>query len=336
MLKDAIQIIDRCRQPLVVGHVNPDADCIASVVVTWSVLAALGKRAAMMLPAETVSRKFRFMLDLMASGDPPEPADGTDLLVVVDTALRKRINLSRGYELSPELPICNIDHHLGNECYGTVNWVDSGFASASQMVFTLAEALGISLTAAQASLLYTGLHGDTLGFSLRGTSADALTAAAKLAEAGADIPTVCQKLYRTLSPSEFRLMRMVYDNTRISPSGAIAWSTVTHDELTRAGCTPFDIDEQVTVPRSIDGVRIAILFSEPEPGTVRMNLRSEDDVNILPLARSIGGGGHAQAAGVVMHGSMDQTVQQVIARAAEYLEQLDRQSDDREPANACP
>ncbi len=331
MIVDALR---NCRRPLVLGHVNPDPDCIASVLVMFTTLRGMGKDARALLPPELVADRFKFMLALTEDVRAPSHDDEIDLIVVTDTALRKRFNLGNDYELPKSAKIVNIDHHLGNEKFGDLNWVDSSCVSATEMVFTLVEALRQTLTADQASLLYAGLHGDTCGFSLRGTSAKALRVGARLAEYGADIADVCQRLYRTMSQSEFRLMRLIYGNTRVTPCGQVAWSTVTYDELTAAGCKPKDIDEQVAVPRSIDGVRIAVLFSQGGDGEVRLNMRSEGSLNILPLAKSIGGGGHAQATGVMMEGPMTETVDSVVAKAIEYLAAVDAGSCNKEQANA--
>jgi phosphoesterase RecJ-like protein len=300
--------------------VNPDADCIGSEFVILTALRSLGKDARLMLPVETVSRKYDFLLDLVP-GARQSGADlqGVDLIVVVDTALRKRINKPRDLEL-PDVPICNIDHHLGNEKYGAVNWVDTKAASCSQLVFMLMKELGLRLDIDQATLLYSGLHSDTCGFSLASTDRAALTIGAELADLGAKIGWVCQKLHRSMTISEFKLMQVVYANTKISACGRLAWSTVCQEEFAAIGAKPSDIDEQVSVPRSIASTKVAILFSETKPGTVRINLRAEDELNILPLARFLGGGGHAQAAGATQHGTMAEVVERVCRISLESLD----------------
>lgn len=304
---DARQAIQNARRPLVFGHVNPDSDCIGSVVVIATALQAMGKQAGIILPVETVSRKYRFLLELTRL---PDPVDQPDLVIVVDTAMRNRINKPKDMPL-PDAPICNVDHHLGNEKFGQFNWIDTSAASCSQMIYQLTRALGVTLNPAQATLLYAGLHTDTCGFSLAGTDHSALSIAAELTTHGAQVGWVCQKIYRSLSQSDFRLMQVVYANTRISPCGRFAWSTATNHEILSVGAKPIDIDEQVAVPRSINGVKIAALFSETKPGQVRINLRSEDEINILPLARYLGGGGHAQAAGAIIEGSLQEIADRV-------------------------
>ncbi len=314
--------IEKSNAPLIAGHINPDADCISTLIVMTSVLCGLGKQAKLVLPIKSVSRKFGFLLDVIPKITPADLSElnsaHCDLIIVLDTALRSRINLPKEFSL-PDEPICNIDHHLGNELFGRYNWVDSQARSTAQMIYLLLESMGISLSSEQASLLYAGLHCDTCGFSLYGTDEQALTVAAKLAHAGANIGWVCQKLYRSLAVSEFKLMQTIYKNTNISECGRFAWSSITLDEFDSIGASPADIDEQVSIPRSIDEVKIAALFSEVAPGRIRINLRANDEVNLLPLAKSLGGGGHAQAAGIITTGEMDEVIERVKSAVIEYL-----------------
>lgn len=328
--------IENARKPLVCGHVNPDADCLGSQLTMLTALRAMGKDAQLLLPSESVSGKYQGLLQLIPQEflQLPRHLDDIDLIIVVDTALPKRINKPKELDLPPAA-ICNIDHHLGNENYGQINWVDPTAASCSQMVYTLLDTLGAKLTANEATLLYAGLHGDTCGFSLANTTHQALTVGASLARHGAKIGWVCQKLHRSLQIHEFKLMQVVYANTKLSECGRCAWSTVSQQEFLAVGAHPRDIDEQVLVPRSIQGVKIAILFSETKPGAVRINLRAEDEINILPLAKSLDGGGHAQAAGATQHGPFDDVVRQVTKIAIESLDHPESlRSTDMEKTNA--
>ena len=310
------QAIADARRVLVVGHVNPDPDCIGGLLVLTAGLSQLGKASGLILPTETVNRKNRFLLQLL---DPPGPIDGPDLIVVLETASKKRINLPKDFRL-PEAPICNIDHHLANERFGRFNWVDTGAASTSQMVLHLLRGLEIQIDAVSATLLYAGLHSDTLGLSLDGTDAAALTAGAELARCGARIGWVCKKLHRSLSTVEFELIQLVYAHTRRSDCGRFAWSWASFEDLAGIGAKPCDVEEQVAVPRSIEGIKLAAFFSETKPGTVRINLRAEDRLNILPLARQLGGGGHAQAAGAVVEGALAEVMDRVQTLAVAFLD----------------
>ena len=69
------------------------------------------------------------------------------------------------------------------------------------------------------------------------------------------------------------------------------------------------------------GASIAILFTEGNQGRVRINLRSKTQRGVLELARRIGGGGHRQAAGAIMTGTIEDAVSKLLPLADAYLDE---------------
>lgn len=306
---------------LLVGHVTPDADCLGSMGGLAHALRAMGKSAVASLPAGSVSRRLAFLAE--AGGLAPATRDemrSCDLVAVVDTAKASRVNLEGKLESLGDLPVVNIDHHATNPGFGRYNWVDANRSSTAEMVYEVVRTLGAPLTAPLATLLYAGIHTDTQGFSLPNTTPRSLAVAHELAAAGVDVPHLCERLHRSFSAGEFALLRVVYANTRVSADGRLAWSTASHDEIRAAGCTASDIDDQVNVPRSIEGIRIAMLFSEGNRGKVRINFRGERGVPVLDLARRFGGGGHHEAAGAILDGDVGAIAERVVAEAHAYLD----------------
>jgi phosphoesterase RecJ-like protein len=312
---ELIETLQSADRPLVVGHVNPDADALGSMLALARSLPSRG--AAIALSDRLVGGRVRFMLEL--AGDQPV-ADAAriaaaDVVAVVDTAIEKRVNLPGGWAAIQDKRIVNIDHHITNTDFGAVNWVEAAVGSTSELVHRLIVTAGWLLDAASASLLYAGVYSDTGGFSLPSVTADTMDTAAALVRAGADVGRVGQAL-RWQQPHEFDLIRTVYANTRTSPDRRVAYSTLSHAEIAAAGCTAEDIDDQVSIPRSLSGIRVAILFSEGEPGVIRVNLRGENGTPILPLAEALGGGGHTFSAGVRIRGDLEAVVQRVLDQAA--------------------
>jgi len=75
----------------------------------------------------------------------------------------------------------------------------------------------------------------------------------------------------------------------------------------------------VEFPRSIAGVRMALLFREIAAGRVKVSLRSVGDVDVAAFARPFGGGGHTKASGLSVEGSMAEVQSRVLAEARVYL-----------------
>lgn len=308
-----------------IAHVTPDADCFGALGALYVALPELGKRPYVAMPDGTVARKLQFLMDMAGYGAAsPEELGACDLAVVLDTAKDKRVNIEGKLESVSGARILNIDHHATNPGFGQVNWVEGGASSTSELVYLLIRALGCRVTPTIATLIYAGLHSDTQGFSLSNTTTRGLRIAGELAAAGAEIIDTCEKLNRSKSRSEFELLKVVYKNTRISEDGRLAWSSASHDEIAAAGCHANDIDDQVEIVRSIEGVRVAILFSEGNRGKIRMNFRGERDISVLELAKQFGGGGHHASAGAILDGTIEEVCNRVLPAAREYVAALCR------------
>jgi phosphoesterase RecJ-like protein len=324
--QDALEALRPAQRIALIGHVTPDADCLGAMGAIALALRARACDVHAALPAGTVSNRMRFLTQLAElAGADGAALRSCDLAVVVDTAKDRRVNVEGKLDALPGVPVLNIDHHATNTHFGRWNWVDASRSSTCEMVFELLEALGTPLSPAMATLLYAGIHADTQGFSLPNTSPRCLAVAAELAACGARIAEVGERLERSNSPGEFELLRVIYRNTRLAAGGQIAWSCASHAEIAATGCDASDIDSQVEVPRSIAGIRIAILLTEGNPGKVRINFRGEPGTPVLPLAQEFGGGGHLASAGAMIDGNLPDVSARVVAAAERYLAALPAQ-----------
>lgn len=307
--------------PLLIGHVRADTDCVGSLAGLALAIRDAGRQSTVGVQQVLVPPKLMALFEWagVTPVEKPDPAE-SDLVVVLDTAVASRMNIHGGIACLTGWPMLAVDHHVTNERFCQWNHVNVGASSTSELVFDMLTHLDWPITPTIATLLYAGIHGDTNGFSLPNTTPKSLQAASALAAAGAHITEVCQRLYRSRSRNEFDLLRLIYDNTRISEDGRVAWSTASHDEILAAGCNHADIDDQVLIPRSLGGADVAILFSEGLPGSVRINIRCERNIDILPLAREFGGGGHNNSAGTsIKNEPFQDVVQKVVNRAVTYL-----------------
>ncbi|MFQ5501220.1 MAG: bifunctional oligoribonuclease/PAP phosphatase NrnA [Phycisphaerae bacterium] len=311
------------KRPFVVAHVTPDADAIGSALGLATALRDQGIEAVCGLPKDCVANRLQFMLRL-APDTPCEtlwtPDGDWDAAITLDTAGEKRINIEPTIDLDGPIPVFNIDHHITNTDYGRYNWVDPHATSTCELIARLLATLDWPLSSNVASLLYAGIHGDTAGFSLPSTSADSLHIAAELVHAGADVAHIGEKLCRSQNKPDFDLLSRVYEHTRVAGDGHIAYSYLDHEDFLASGCRAEDIDDQVSIPLALKGIRIAMLFTEGEKGVVRINLRGEGGVRVVELAQRFGGGGHVHAAGVrVRNKPIQDVVSEVVAAANEQL-----------------
>jgi phosphoesterase RecJ-like protein len=318
-----IQAITKMRAPVVISHVVPDADALGSMLAVALAWTTEDCKPKVSLPDGALSQRLTFLSEWagapVASAEDFAKADG---FVTVDTAKRGRCNVGvalKDTDWSAGRPVVNIDHHATNTRFGDINWIVGEASSTCEMVYYFLRAAGRPIQAVTASLLFAGMQTDTIGFSLPTTTPSALRAAADVVEAGADVAQLGERLCRSQRQSEFALLRVIYDNTTLLADGQMAYSTAGYDEIHNAGCSAADIDDQINVPRSLEGVRLAMLFTEGNKGKTRLNFRGSDGVTVIDLASQFGGGGHREAAGAVLDCGIEDAVESVIPRAIEHI-----------------
>jgi phosphoesterase RecJ-like protein len=324
--REVLEAIERLRNPLVVAHVVPDADALGSMLAVALALTDGRREPKVSLPQASLSQRLSFLVEWakpqIAALEDFAAADG---FIVLDTAKKDRCNVGpdlREKDWATNRPIVNIDHHATNTRFGTVNWIVDQAGSTCELAYYVVRAAQQKITPLIASLLYAGIQTDTLGFSLPTTRASGLRAAADLVDLGANVGELGERLGRSQRQAEFDLLRVIYANTRVVGDGRIAYSSASYDEIHDSGCTAADIDDQISVPRSLDGVELAMLFTEGRKGKTRLNFRSSGRITVVELAQQWSGGGHPQAAGAILDMPLEQAIAAVVPKAVEYMQRF--------------
>jgi phosphoesterase RecJ-like protein len=311
------------RRVVLTTHVNADGDGVGSEIGLWHLLRARGIAVSIANPTG-IPERFDFLV--------PDGADGSDravreieraeVIVVLDIGDLGRLGDLGNAVRQRGVPTVCIDHHVspGSLPPGPRLIAPEATATA-ELVFDLAGALGWPLTAESARALYVGILTDTGGFRFSNTSARALRVAAALLEQGVDPEGIYESVYASAPEGRVRLTAEVLQTLVVEPEVGLAWVTVPPDALERHGATPDDLDGIVEFPRSIAGVRLALLFRQIANGRIKVSYRSMGGVNVAELAHQFGGGGHRKAAGASLEGAMGDVQRTVLEAARAYLGQ---------------
>jgi phosphoesterase RecJ-like protein len=304
-------------------HVNPDGDGLGSEVAMVHLLRARGCTVHITNPSPTPAR-FAFLLadlpDADLSGHAVKELRRADLIMVLDIADLTRLGSLGDTVKERGVPVVCIDHHISS---GSLpdgpRYVDATAAATGELIAMLAADLGWPVDAAAARALYVALVTDTGGFRFSNTRPRTLRVAADLLAAGVDPEQVYLDVYASAPEGRPRLLAEVLQTLVVEADRGLAWVTVPPGALQRHGVDPDDLDGVVEHARSIRGVRLAILFREMSGGRTKVSLRSVGDVNVAELARPFGGGGHAKAAGIAIHGAMPEVQQIVLDASRRFL-----------------
>jgi phosphoesterase RecJ-like protein len=316
-------LLQRIRQGnrfLVSSHVHPDGDAIGSQLGLARILRGLGKGALVwnLDPAPTIYRRLPGSERIHTGAEPPAGfPEKFDTVVALECPSLERTGLA---EQLAGLPILNLDHHLGNEHYGAVNWVDTAAPAVGEMVYRLAQGLRAALEPETATALYLTLVTDTGGFRFANATPAAFESAAALVREGARPEQVAEWLFESQPEGAVRLLGSMIQTLRLDHGGRVATVLLTPPMLAAAGAGPGDTEGLIDHPRSIAGVQAVALVRQLDDGRCKVSLRSRGEVDVERIARQYGGGGHRNAAGLVAAGEGEALRREMAATLAEAID----------------
>src|SRR5213080_4492264 len=315
--QDVAAVLAPGRRVALTTHVNADGDGVGSEVALWHLLTRRGLEAVIANPTP-IPERFHFLLPNGAERSVREIA-AADVVLVLDISDLSRLgDLAR--TIKDSHAVACIDHHVSRGSLPAgPRLVAPEAAATAELVFDLASALEWPLPPEAARALYVGLLTDTGAFRFANTSPRALRVAGALLERGVDPESIYESVYASAPEGRIRLMAEVLETLVVEPEIGLAWVTVPPDALHRHGATADDLDGIVEYPRSIAGVRLALLFRQIANGRIKVSFRSMGDVDVADLAHRFGGGGHKRAAGASLEGSIADVQRQVLGAARQYL-----------------
>lgn len=294
-------IVDAIRRKstfLIVGHVNPDGDCLGSMCALGIGLRRLGKQVSVLCP-EGVPDLYRFLpgsediVQIAPAGEPCEVA------ITVDCE-----DLERTGDALETVRSCStlveIDHHPGPKRETPLLLLDRNLASTAELIVPLLEALGIEMTADIATCLLTGIITDTGSFRFSNVRSSTLRTAADLVDAGASASMVAHQVYEVRSFASIKLLGLTLSTLQTTAEGRIAYASVSQEQLREAGASDADTEGIPNYVKSIHGVEVGLFFREASDGATRVSLRSVEGLDVSQVARLFGGGGHPLASGCTL------------------------------------
>ncbi|KJU83846.1 exopolyphosphatase-like protein [Candidatus Magnetobacterium bavaricum] len=292
----------------IVVHVFPDGDAIGSALALSLGLRAMGKRATV-YSKDDIPQMFGYLPSVEDFRDvnlitQTDTADAT--LIVVDCNSAQRAGLS---EVRFKKTVV-IDHHVTETDFGDIRWVMPDYPATGLMVYFLLKELGVNITTEMATNVYTALSIDTGTFRFANTTAETLQVAAELVNTGVNPSAVANYIYNTWSEARFLLLKNVLNSVEIH--NKLAMTFITEAMFRETGARVEDSDNFVNFPIMIESVVVSALFKEIGPDKWKVSLRCQDGIDVSVIAQELGGGGHKNAAGFRITGSLVSVKQRLI------------------------
>ncbi len=318
--KQILEKLHKSNTPLILSHMRPDGDAIGSIVGLGLLLKKAGKTPRLVLE-DGLPAKYRFLLgsELIVK----KPADNHDLTIVLDCSDLRRL----GDSFSGLTVDINIDHHITNENFGAINLVLPKYPATCAILAKHLPDWGFSLDLDSSNALLMGIVTDTIGFRTSNVTPETLCQTAQLMESGASLSDIYnQALVSQSFPASliwgFALSRLVREN-------GLIWTEITLDDRKKAKYIGRDDADLTNILSAIEGSDVSLVFNEQNSGKVKVSWRSNAPFDVSRIAQQFGGGGHPQASGAEIEGTLEEVENNVISTTKQYMVDLSSKGDQK-------
>jgi phosphoesterase RecJ-like protein len=207
-----------------------------------------------------------------------------------------------------------IDHHAGNSEEADVMILDPDASAASEMVYRIVQASGVSITQTMATQIYAGIAFDTKLFKFSHPERG-LKVCAELVDRGADPQAIADALFAHQTLETVQTLASALSTLELHMDGRVSILLVDHAAYGLGG----DLDVVVDHAASIEGVDVALFLKEESPGRYRISLRSRGAFNVNQVARTFGGGGHEKASGCTIEAPLQDVKKRLLHELTQQL-----------------
>jgi phosphoesterase RecJ-like protein len=335
------EFVARHRRFLLTTHINPDGDGLGSEAALALWLAGRGK-SVVVVNDSVLPPAFTFLARHLAfEVFEPEAAERrfteSDAVIVLDTSNRQRIGRLAPLLDRHPIPLAVVDHHVSHaRGFGQVNVIEPEAAATGEILYDLMREAGGDITPGIAEALYVAVMTDTGSFRYSNTDSPVHRMAADLLAHGLDPQRLHSLVHSHASAGRLRFFGEVLSALELVADGRLVVLEAAPEHFQRHGLAGADTDGLVDLPRTIAGVEAVALFSEVEPGKVKVSLRSTGRVAIDQVCTRLGGGGHVHAAGVLLRGTRAEARARIVPELERLIDALPPVTDgDGRPGAAA-
>ena len=292
------------------SHINPDGDTLGCAAAMRIALVRMGKKVSMFCDGK-VPDQMKYLPGIGEMHAPTGQEGYFDLMLSVDVSDLKRLGSCAGL-IPKSRHTAQIDHHPTNPLFMEVNSVDGKAPAACLMVREQIKKLGIDVDRDIAICLYTGISTDTGNFAFAATNAECFQVMSELMFQDLPLAELNRILFRDRAMPQVLLIGKALNSLKYYENGRIAVLKLTKQDFLECNALDEHADTIVNFGLDTIGTRISLLARETENGFIKFSLRAKEPDTVCDVAQVFGGGGHPQAAGITIHGKLDETVRRVL------------------------
>jgi bifunctional oligoribonuclease and PAP phosphatase NrnA len=315
---DNFEVPDKLKQALetkkaflLIGHKNPDGDCLSSQLALGSFLKRKGKNVCLLSPGPFDRIEIKHWEKYFEAHVPKNWKNNKPLVIILDCSTIDRI----GY-LADEIKnmdIAVIDHHDSGNSFGNIHFICSEAPSVTFLIHKIMESFNMDPTKEEARYLLFGIATDTGFFRhLESGTREIFNSVATLTENGASPKDVYSEMYGGRTLKSKILIGRLLSRIQSKFEGKLIISYESEEDLLNFGTENRDSDSFYQQVQGIKNVEAIILIRYEDNSEFSIGLRSKYYADVGVIAKSFGGGGHKKAAGFTWIGTKEEITEKLI------------------------
>ncbi|MEL3909335.1 MAG: bifunctional oligoribonuclease/PAP phosphatase NrnA [Treponemataceae bacterium] len=311
---ELISFLSKYKKYIVIGHFEPDGDCICSSLAMGSFLRRHGAEVFLLNEGPFAKTEISEYASFFSKELPQKADKETTGLVIVDCTGVDRVGetfstVLQGYDTAI------IDHHATNTSDAFVGLVQKDAPSTTYLVQAIIEHIDGKVSPYEAELLFFGLSTDTGFFRhLDGRSANVFDATSRLVRAGANPKKTFLKMNGGKSLNSRKILANVLSRLKPFYNGRLMIAYETYEEVCKYGRYSRDSDMTYMIIQGIENVEAMVLIKQEKPTHCTIGFRSLDKIDVSIVAKSFGGGGHIQASGAYVESTVEELIPQIVEK----------------------
>lgn len=302
---------------LLIGHEDPDGDCLGSIISLGLLLQKIGKKVRVGL-YKPLNSKYSFIKDNLDLEcfiiDRTTDIKDANAIIALDSSDSERLGSAKN--LLGNQKVLNIDHHVDNKHFGDINYVSPESAATGQIIYEIANYMNWSYNKDIAYYMSVAVLSDTGFLRYSNTDRSVIQMIDQMMAKGVNIYQINRDLYGKEKPKKLKLIGRALNNLNILEDEKIAYLYLEKKDYDDLDANFEDKEGIVNYARDIDNIEVGILFNE-EDDRVKVSMRSNEYYPVNKLAAEFGGGGHPKAAGCGLNLELETAIEQVINKAIE-------------------
>ena len=315
---ELVERVIGAKKPVLLTHTRPDGDTVGSCAALASLFDAMGRTPTVVSP-DPIPRRLSFLCEgkwFAPVGD--YPADAT--VIAVDVASPQQLGDLQSVFTGALAPSFMIDHHERGAAF-CPRYLRADAAAVGEIIYDLAVALvergALSVIPPFAvNAIFASVSSDSGCFKYSNVTPRTHRIAAALIELGAEAPEINRLLFDVKTAEILSAEGYVASHVQSAANGRIAWVLVTDAIRNELGLLDEHFETAIDVVRSLEGVEIAMAVKESPDGKFKVSLRSTG-LDVARVAATLGGGGHARAAGCSLSAPTAEDAAAVAVKAVE-------------------